>query len=128
MDTTPGVPLTIGGSGSQAFTIDGGQSFIGGSPVTRSINSSAFAQYLGLGTLAVATSVQTLIDTTGADFNVSSGSFLSPTSMTLRYTYTPSGPVPVPEPGQVAASLLLLGGIVAYYFVKRRRKSAPAAA
>ena len=46
----------------------------------------------------------------------------------LRYTYTPSGPVPVPEPGQVAASLLLLGGIGAYYFVKRRRKSAPAAA
>jgi hypothetical protein len=50
------------------------------------------------------------------------------TNFTLRYTYTPSGPVPVPEPGQVAASLLLLGGIGAYYFVKRRRKSAPAAA
>jgi hypothetical protein len=49
-------------------------------------------------------------------------------NFTLRYTYTPDGPVPVPEPGQVAASLLLLGGIGAYYFVKRRRKSAPAAA
>jgi hypothetical protein len=128
MDTTPSAPLSIPGGGSQVFNIVGGQSFIGGSPVTRSINSSAFAQYLGLGSVAIATTVQTQIDTTGSNYNVSSGAFLSPTSMTLRYTYTPSGPVPVPEPGQVAASLLLLGGIGAYYFVKRRRKSTPAAA
>ncbi len=47
--------------------------------------------------------------------------------MTLRYTYTP-GTAPVPEPGQVAASLLLLGGIGGYVFIKRRRKSAVAAA
>jgi len=54
---------------------------------------------------------------------------LSPTSLTLRYTYTPSsGPSAVPEPGQVAASLLLLGGIGGYVFIKRRRKSAVAAA
>jgi hypothetical protein len=125
MDTSPSAPLTIAGSGSQIFTIDAGQSFIGGSPVTRSISSSAFAQYLGLGNVNFSTSVQTLIDTTGADFNVSSGAFNAPTSMTLRYTYTPSGPVPVPEPGQVAASILLLGGIGAYVFLKRRRKIAP---
>jgi hypothetical protein len=49
------------------------------------------------------------------------------TSVTLRYTYTPST-APVPEPGQVAASLLLLGGIGGYVFIKRRRKPAVAAA
>jgi autotransporter-associated beta strand protein len=37
-------------------------------------------------------------------------------------------PTPVPEPGQVAASILLLGGLATYLILKRRRaqKSAPA--
>jgi hypothetical protein len=126
LHTTPSSPLTISGSGSQAFAIDGGQSFVGGSPVTRSISSAAFAQYLGSGTVSFSTSVQTQIDTTGADFNVSSGAFNAPTSMTLRYTYTPA-PAPVPEPGQVAASLLLLGGIGTYFLIKRRRSSSASA-
>jgi hypothetical protein len=56
------------------------------------------------------------------------GNMFAPTSLTLRYTYTPSDPSAVPEPGQVAASLLLLGGIGGYVFIKRRRKSAVAAA
>jgi hypothetical protein len=35
-------------------------------------------------------------------------------------------PVPVPEPGQVAASLLLLVGIGGYVFLKRRKAAKPA--
>jgi autotransporter-associated beta strand protein len=35
--------------------------------------------------------------------------------------YLFAAPTPVPEPGQIAASLLLVGGIAAYFFLKRRR-------
>jgi hypothetical protein len=35
---------------------------------------------------------------------------------------------PVPEPGQIAASLLLLAGIGGYAFLKRRKTGNPAAA
>ena len=122
MTTTPAVPFNLGASASQAFGIAGGQSLIGGSPVTRAISSLAFAQYLGLGTVTFSTNIQANIDTLGDSYNVNATAFNSSTSMTLRYTYTPSGPVPVPEPGQVAASLLLLSGIGAYVFLKRRKK------
>ena len=37
-------------------------------------------------------------------------------------------PSPVPEPGQVAASLLLLAGIGGYGFLKRRKAAKPAVA
>jgi hypothetical protein len=33
---------------------------------------------------------------------------------------TGGGPVPVPEPGQVAASMLLLAGIAGYFALRRR--------
>jgi hypothetical protein len=36
------------------------------------------------------------------------------------------GPSPVPEPGQVAASLVLLAGIGGYVFLKRRKAAKPA--
>jgi hypothetical protein len=126
MSTSPSAPVTLNPLDSQAFSISGGQSLIGGSPVTRSISSGAFAQYLGVGNVVFSTNVQTQIDTLGADFSVTSTGFFSSTSLTLRYTYTPSSPVP--EPGQVAASVLLLGGIGAYVFIKRRRKSATSVA
>jgi hypothetical protein len=65
----------------------------------------------------------------GATASVTSSNVLAPTTLQLRYTYTPSGdPSAVPEPGQVAASLLLLGGIGGYVFIKRRCRQAVAAA
>lgn len=39
----------------------------------------------------------------------------------------PPGPSPVPEPGQVAASILLLAGIGGYVWLKRRKTAKPAA-
>ncbi len=117
-------PLTIAGSGSQLFAISGGQSLLGGSPVTRSVSSSAFAQYQGSGNITYLTNVQNLVDTLGEDFAVSSVGYFALTSFTLQYTYTPATPPsPVPEPSQVAASMLVLGGL-GIYFLRRRRKVA----
>ncbi|MEN9468540.1 MAG: hypothetical protein RL630_273 [Verrucomicrobiota bacterium] len=116
-------PLTIAGSGSQLFAISGGQSLLGGSPVTRSVSSSAFAQYQGSGNITYLTNVQNQIDTLGEDYAVSSVGYFALTSLTLQYTYTPAPPSPVPEPGQVAASLLVVGGM-GIYFLRRRRKVA----
>ncbi len=132
-------PLSFNRSPSGNITINSGnlnqlvsvvgttQSLIGGSPVTLSI-TSPFASYIGLSNVSFDAFLLYGDDNTGSGTMIpNTDNLLSPTSITLRYTYT-NDPVPIPEPGQVAASLLLLGGIGAYYFVKRRRKSAPAAA
>jgi hypothetical protein len=117
------------GNPNQLVSVSGtNQSLIGGSPVTLSI-AGPFTSYIGLSTVGFSSALLFGDDNTGSgSTSINNANVISPTSMTLRYTYTPSGPAVVPEPGQVAASLLLLGGIGAYYFVKRRRKSAPAAA
>ena len=115
---------------SRTFTVNGTtQSLIGASPVTLSINSSVFANYTGSGTVLYTSSILEGDDNTGTGSTaLDPSNLLSPTSLTLRYTYTSGDPSAVPEPGQVAASLLLLGGIGGYVFIKRRRKSAVAAA
>ncbi len=115
---------------SRTFTVDGTtQSLIGASPVTLSINSSVFANYTGSGTILYTSEILVGDVNTGNGItNTNDSNLLSPTSLTLRYSYTTSDPSAVPEPGQVAASLLLLGGIGGYVFIKRRRKSAVAAA
>ncbi len=147
IDTAPGfggyssTPLSFARSPAGSFTVDGSnptqvvtvtgttQSLIGGTPVTLGINPSAFGSYTGLATVSFAGfTLYGDVNTGSGTVNLNDSNLLSPTTLTLRYTYTPSGPVPVPEPGQVAASLLLLGGIGAYVFIKRRRKSAAAAA
>jgi hypothetical protein len=128
----PSLPETIAAGTNQTFSVVGSQSLIS-SVQTYNINSANFGSYQNVGGVG---NTPNFTGRVTANFNVSgdtapatsSDLFNSATSYTLRYTYTPSGPVPVPEPGQVAASVLLLGGIGAYYFVKRRRKSAPAAA
>jgi hypothetical protein len=129
---TPSGDFTMNGANtSRTFTVNGTtQSLIGASPVTLSINSSVFANYTGSGTVLYTSSILEGDENTGTGSTaLDPSNLLSPTSLTLRYTYTPSsGPSAVPEPGQVAASLLLLGGIGGYVFIKRRRKSAVAAA
>ena len=117
---------TISPSASQVFTINPSQSLLS-SPQTKTSSLTNFSPYIGSGSITFLTNIQNNISTTGASFNVDSINYYSATAMTLRYTYTP-GTAPVPEPGQVAASLLLLGGIGGYVFIKRRRKSAVAAA
>lgn len=127
--TSPDWNTTIvPGNSNQTFTISGGQSLIGGVPLNKSISSSAFSQYLGSGTVTFNSKIINSITATADDYGINTGSYFSATTMTLRYTYTPASPSPVPEPGQVAASLLLLGGIGGYVFIKRRRKQAVAAA
>jgi hypothetical protein len=126
----PGLPYSPGDGESVVFSYVGGQSLIS-SPLTYSIGSGSWSSYQnagGTGNTPNFTARLVFSTSVGTDMAALTGSSTAASSYTLRYTYTPSGPVPVPEPGQVAASLLLLGGIGAYYFVKRRRKSAPAAA
>ncbi len=101
------------------------QSLISNTPVTLSINSGDFSTYIGSSTLSFNPSV-IISANSGASFTLNGANLLSPTTLTLRYTY--NDPSAVPEPGQVAASLLLLGGIGGYVFIKRRRKPATAAA
>jgi len=129
-NTSPALPFSMSGSTSQAFTVS--TTSLLGLPSTTSISSGSFASYTGSGDTpnftarllnSVSSDAQDPIDDLTSLF-----SFTAPnTSVTLRYTYTPAT-APVPEPGQVAASLLLLGGIGAYVFIKRRKKTAPAAA
>ena len=125
---SPSGSFTISsGNPNQLLTVTGTtQSMIGGSPVTLSINSCA--SYIGLSSVTFNSSILLGdVNTGSGSFNTNLDNLVSPTSMSLRYTYS-TDPAPIPEPGQVAASLLLLGGIGAYVFIKRRKKSAPAAA
>lgn len=127
INTSPDWTSTIiPANSSQVFTILGGQSLIG-SPVTQSISNAKFNEYTGSGTVTVSSFITNAITATAATFSVDSTNYFSATNMTLRYTYTAS-PSPVPEPGQVAASLLLLGGIGGYIFIRRRRAATPASA
>jgi hypothetical protein len=118
-------------SSSRLITVTGTtQSLIGASPITLSINSADFASYTGSSNVSFDAFVQRGDANIGSGvFSINSTNLISPTTLSLRYTYSTSpGPSPVPEPGQVAASLLLLGGIGGYVFIKRRRKPATAAA
>jgi hypothetical protein len=125
---SPGLPYTVPEDDSQVFSVTGSQSLIS-STQTYGINPANWSSY------EVAGGSGNTPDFTGrafTSFSITSFSqpatsntlFTAPSNYTLRYTYTPSGPVPIPEPGQVAASLLLLGGIGTYVFLKRRKKSA----
>jgi hypothetical protein len=127
--STPSTPFVLAGGTPQNFNLT--STSLLGMPWTLGINAGSISSYVGSGnTDNFVSRLQNTASNDGDPGDITSlFSFTAPsTSVTLRYTYTPSGPVPIPEPGQVAASLLLLGGIGAYYFVKRRRKSAPAAA
>jgi hypothetical protein len=114
---------------TQLITVNGTtQSLIGNSPVTLSVGSEAFSSYIGSSTVGFGSTIS-LVRVSGggsAATDMDTSNFFSPTTISLRYTYT-SDPAAVPEPGQVAASLLLLGGIGGYVFIKRRRKSTVAA-
>ena len=124
-DRTPSGTFTVNATNTtQLVTVTGTtQSLIGGSPITLGIDPSAFASYTGVGTVSFISSLIASETQTGAgSATVNYSSLLSPTTLALRYTYS-TGPSPVPEPGQVAASLLVLGGL-GVYFVLRRRRSA----
>ena len=126
---TPSGNFTMNSTSSfRTFTVNGTtQSLIGASPVTLSINSSVFANYTGSGTVLYTSAILVGDNSNGSGItNTNDSNLLSPTSLTLRYSYT-TGSAAVPEPGQVAASLLLLAGIGGYVFIKRRRAATPTA-
>ena len=128
LDTTPDALFyPINPLSSQTFTVDPGQSLIGSTTVSLSISKGSLSAYQGSGNVSFRALTGITLNTIGSTYSVDSSLYSALTSMTLRYTYTP-GTAPVPEPGQVAASLLLLGGIGGYVFIKRRRKQAVAAA
>jgi hypothetical protein len=125
--TKSGIPTT-----GRTFTVNATQSAISG-PETLSLldNAPTYSSFIGGGTFNFSSLLA--VDPTGTGTNITNinttGDTLSSIAgVTLRYTYTPSDPSAVPEPGQVAASLLLLGGIGGYVFNKRRRKTSTAAA
>jgi hypothetical protein len=112
---------------SNLYLVTGVQSLLSSSPTSVPISSGSWSLYEGLGSVALSAGLTNLpLFTQGRNISVPPDNLFANTSVTLQYTYTP-GTAPVPEPGQVAASLLLLGGIGAYVFIKRRKKSAPAA-
>lgn len=131
LNFNPTLPFTPAEDTSSSFALLGGQSLVG-SPLTFSIGSGSWSSYQSsggtgntpnfTGRLVLSPSYSSAVDIS----LLTSGLASSLSSYTLRYTYT--SPSPVPEPGQVAASILLLGGIGGYVFIKRRRKSAAAAA
>jgi hypothetical protein len=129
LNSSPG-SLTLSDGATQAYTVS--STSLLGLPATRSIGAGSLSNYIGGGNTPNFTS--RLLNSSSNDAEGDPGliqifNYTAPnTSVTLRYTYTPSGPVPIPEPGQVAASLLLLGGIGAYVFLKRRKKAATPAA
>ena len=129
LTSIPSAPITLSDGDVQLFSVT--STSLLGLPASRSIGAGSLFNYIGVGNTPnfVALLLNTTSNDAGGDSNLlQSLNFTSPnTSVTLRYTYTPSGPVPVPEPGQVAASLLLLGGIGAYVFLKRRKKPATTA-
>lgn len=128
LDTTPDALFyPINSLSSQTFTVDSGQSLIGSTTVSLSISNGSLSAYQGSGNVSFRALTGITLNTIGSTYSVDSSLYSALTSMTLRYTYTPSVN-PVPETGQVAASLLLLGGIGGYVFIKRRRKPAVAAA
>jgi hypothetical protein len=128
LDTTPDALFyPINPLSSQTFTVDPGQSLIGSTTVSLSISKGSLSAYQGSGNVSFRALTGITLNTIGSTYSVDSSLYSALTSMTLRYTYTP-GTAPVPDPGQVAASLLLLGGIGGYVFIKRRRKQAVAAA
>lgn len=115
---------------TNTYLVVSAQSLLSSSPYTASIASAAWSFYQGTGLVTLNAGL-----TADAQFTMNKNitpsytNLFATTSTTLRYTYsTPPGPSPIPEPGQVAASLLLLGGIGGYVFVKRRRKAVVASA
>ncbi len=122
LTTSPALTFNLLDGNSQIFTVSS-QSLLS-TAYTRNVTTS-LASYSGTGSTpnftAFLTNTVSSTETVSSIFSLTAPS----TSVTLLYTYTPSVS-PVPEPGQVVASLLLLGGIGAYVFIKRRKKSAPA--
>jgi hypothetical protein len=128
LSATPATGNNTFTSTPKVFNVTPSQSLLASAPYTQSIGSESWGFFTGVG--------QAILDVTllaraatNTETNVTKlyGNMFAPTSLTLRYTYS-TDPSPVPEPGQVAASLLLLGGIGGYIFIKRRRAATPAAA
>jgi hypothetical protein len=127
----PGLPNNQPADTFQTYNVTGTQSLIS-SVQTYSINPVNWASYQtpgGVGNTPNFTGRAFTTPTFTADVlpTFSNSLYAAVSSYTLRYTYTPAGPSPVPEPGQVAASLLLLGGIGTYFLIKRRRSSSASA-
>ena len=125
-------PSELAPGNSQVYTLSSSQSLIAGTQ-TYSVSGSPWTLFQSPGgTGTTPTFTAALISGVAfsdivTNFPDVTYSLSAASNFTLRYTYTPST-APVPEPGQVAASLLLLGGIGGYVFIKRRRKPAVATA
>jgi hypothetical protein len=124
LNTTPTAKLpasfVLAKSTSQVFSVNAGQSLIGGSAQAFSIDSGSFASYIGGGNVVFFALATINLNTIGSTYTVNSSAYYATTSLTLNYTYT-SNPSPAPEPGQVAASLVLLAGVAGVGFFRYRR-------
>ena len=123
----PGLPYVQPADTFQFYNVTGSQALIP-SAQTYAINPLNWSSYQvsgGVGNTPNFTgrTFTTITITSDVSPATSNSFYTAASSYTLRYTYTPAGPSPVPEPGQVAASLLVLGGL-GIYFVLRRRRSA----
>lgn len=121
------LPIAVTGNSSIAkpstnlYTVNAGQSLLSTAPYTASIASGAWYLYQGSGLVTLNAGLTAQADfTANKNITPSYTNLFANSSLTLRYTYTSTSPVP--EPGQVAASLLLLGGIGGYIFIKRKRQ------
>jgi hypothetical protein len=121
---SPSLPYVQDADTLQSYSVLGSQSLLA-SPLTYSINPANWSSYLVAGGVGNTPNfigrAFTSATITSAAQPSTSNTFTATSSYTLRYTYTPADPSPVPEPGQVAASLLLIGGIGTYFLIKRRR-------
>jgi len=128
LSTTPTAKLpttyVLAKSTSKVFSVNAGQSLIGGSAQPFSIDSGSFASYIGYGSVDFFALAIINLNTIGATYTVNGAAYYAATSLTLNYTYTVAPPVPVPEPGQIAASLLLLGGAGVFGVFRHRRVAA----
>lgn len=124
LDTNPiaedPVSFALAPNTSQGFIINSNQSLIGGIPQHFPISGGSFASYLGSGSVSFSGLSTIDLTATGSSYDVDSSHYYANTSLSLQYTYTPS---PVPETGQVAASLLVVVGL-GVYFLRRRRVQA----
>lgn len=121
----PGLPSLVPADTIHSFSVTGSQSLIP-SVLTYGINPANWGAYQNAGGVGntpnfTGRALTSFSITSAVQPSTINTHFTAASSYTLRYTYTPTNPVP--EPGQVATSLLVLGGVGTYFALRRRRSA-----